>query len=472
MSWFKKFSLHDIANFINPMVIKELRQELRVRTLENTFILMHAVMLISIIFGVLTTSYGNSSVVSGTYWFALAISVLWIMPGRGAASFTREVDAESLELLQITRLSSSQIITGKWLAIILETSLIVISLLPYVSLLYYIEKANLLNVIIVTYIIFFISLLLTSLRIVQAASSRKKAKWGFRIIFIILAIVLFQYLGSFLFYSGSKIKVDIYLIYLSIAVGLPFIMFFLEMGASKIAPATENHSGLQRFYGLLTLIGGFLILLSEPKFDGIVFSCLLAILVVIFIQVLSEQPKWHLGIYHTFAKRGFFARIIGKFFYPGWQSGLLYLLFILGLLWFLIFLFNAYGISISIKPNIQFAALLISVFGGLILPVVPIQLFLPEYKTKFTLYLMLQVLFMVIPIAYFILSSSNLFNDASIFPAYNIFVLLDRSSRAGDIVFLSLPLTILALIILLPSLTKTIKKMNLLEKQSISKNNG
>jgi ABC-type transport system involved in multi-copper enzyme maturation permease subunit len=122
----------DFAEWLSPMLVKELRQGMRTRAFIGTFIIIQLVMMLNITVGILTASMKNAALdseqfslsgVDAFFWMAVAVPLLLIVPMMGQASLSAEIKANTLELIFLTRLTAWRIVVGKWLALVAQSVL-------------------------------------------------------------------------------------------------------------------------------------------------------------------------------------------------------------------------------------------------------------------------------------------------------------------------------------------------------------
>ena len=91
--------------------------------------------------------------------------------------------------------------------------------------------------------------------------------------------------------------------------------FLLEIGASRIASAAENHAVRKRIASLIvvSIIGS----LSVPAWRGL----FLALALLPAIDALAESNSSNRAVVGPFVRMGFLGRLAGRLLYPGWSSG-------------------------------------------------------------------------------------------------------------------------------------------------------
>ena len=133
----------DFADWLSPMLVKELRQGVRSRAFVGTFILLQAAMLLNVLVGLSSTDGDGAEGSTVFFWVLVGFSVLFILPMGGLNAVGGEIKANTLELIFLTRLTALRIITGKWLANFAQALLLVCAVLPYLVLRYFVGGVNL-----------------------------------------------------------------------------------------------------------------------------------------------------------------------------------------------------------------------------------------------------------------------------------------------------------------------------------------
>jgi hypothetical protein len=104
------------------------------------------------------------------------------------------------------------------------------------------------------------------------------------------------------------------------------IFFFLDLGASQLAPDSENRATPRRLAAMVMVPVATVLSLYSKENDfreaGGVVALGAAMLTV--VQAMSEQPAHLRPLVLPFARRGFFGRLAGRVLLPGWHTGLIY----------------------------------------------------------------------------------------------------------------------------------------------------
>src|SRR5438309_1669501 len=113
---------NDFADWLSPMLVKELRQGVRNRLFVTTFILLQGAMLLTMAMTLLDAGDGSRSDSTMFFWGILGVGILVILPLGGLNAIGGELKANTLELIFLTRLTALRIVAGKWLAILAQAA--------------------------------------------------------------------------------------------------------------------------------------------------------------------------------------------------------------------------------------------------------------------------------------------------------------------------------------------------------------
>jgi hypothetical protein len=317
----------DFAEWLSPMVVKELRQGLRSRGFVIAFLLLQAAMIFLSLLA-LAASAHQSDIRAMTvfFWVIIGVPLLLMMPFSGLGSVANERKANSLELIFLTRLTPRRIIAGKWLAIVAQTALFVCAVLPYAVLRYFLGGVDVGGELFTLGTLMFASVLLSGIAVGFSPQMSRLARVLLPIILFfslqfMLPLALYGMRSSLVVSGGSAMKWPAYLGLVLLAFMLLLLM--LEFGASKVAPAASNHSTSRRLIGLAALLS-CAVLTSRSASDGTLIICTMLLLIPICIGALCESHSTIAAVYRPFVKRGAIGKLAGRFLYPGWPSGLFY----------------------------------------------------------------------------------------------------------------------------------------------------
>ncbi|MBP7948283.1 MAG: hypothetical protein KA004_01420 [Verrucomicrobiales bacterium] len=138
----------DFPEWMDPMVVKELRQALQHRFFLVPFITVHFILLGTLAVEWMAlqqsqaTSQGVRPLIHPTlgklaFWEAAYLVVAYLMPLRGFDALQEERQRGNTELLLMAGLTRWKIVRGKWMVQMFLTLLVVSSLLPYAIVRYF-----------------------------------------------------------------------------------------------------------------------------------------------------------------------------------------------------------------------------------------------------------------------------------------------------------------------------------------------
>ncbi len=316
-------SLVDFSDSIGPMVVKELRQGLRTRAFTWAFVIVQALLLLFMMSGF--SEYSDSRATAGSFWVLLQVTLLFVMPLRGLNALNSEVRLNTMELISLTRMSAWRITAGKWLALMSQSVLLAVAVLPYIVLRYFFGGMNVLAEIVLLFVVIGLSGLLTALMVGLSVVSNFLIRCFFTVPVVILTM-------QFMWASVDRVTrgdgvAPFHLGALGWAAIVPAAIFLgyylLDMAASRIAPEAVNYVTRRRLAGFVA----FLVALAIAHLQGIsaylfypfFFFTLLA------LDALSEHPPTVPSVYAPF-RRIPLGRVLENFLAPGWFSGMWFVL--------------------------------------------------------------------------------------------------------------------------------------------------
>jgi len=160
----------DFPDWINPFVVKELRQGLHSRIFVGVFVALHAFVAAAMMLGFAMAQTQDTpfQLTQTMQWVVEASCVCVLLPVGGYAAVAGELKADSLELIRVAGVSSGQIVFGKWQAQLCLATMLLISVSPYHLLQYYLNHASPLSQIAALFSCWLISLLITSMMMFYA----------------------------------------------------------------------------------------------------------------------------------------------------------------------------------------------------------------------------------------------------------------------------------------------------------------
>jgi hypothetical protein len=325
----ERTGLRDFSDRLSPMLVKELRQGLKSPIFAWGLIAMQAALAIM---ALVATEEGNSQDVNAAFWWSVTGVVCVLLPMRVANALRDEVSSNTMDTLLLTRLSAWRITLGKWLATGALQVLIAITVLPYLVMRYFAGGVNLPMEAAWLAVFLFFGLVTTAVML--------GLSW-FRFFLVRAVIMLAVVSGAIGFCAGIIEEIssanrygldEMYRVLGWAGISWPLVLlvwaafFFLDVGASQIAPRSENRSTRRRLVALATFILAGAATFHLPVRGGsMALSVALAALMLIpCVQSLCERPANYPPVLQPFVRHGRAGRLAGRLLYPGWPAGLFF----------------------------------------------------------------------------------------------------------------------------------------------------
>ncbi|MFU8893308.1 MAG: hypothetical protein ACNA8L_06730 [Luteolibacter sp.] len=370
--------LTDFPDRFSPMLVKELRQGLRARIFTAIFLCMQLLLGLLLLGAMLASeSERTGSIVSGIILTFFIIAVVLIQPLRGMGALSGEMRDHTIDLMTLTRLTSWRIVLGKWVAIVSQSALLLVTIIPYLILRYFFGGMNLLAEITVLICLFAASMALTAFTVGLSGCRLAVARI---LIPVALVIIMFFVLlnisfsmamsgGSGGIFGGPASTSDnLWRVAMLLATFTYLGHQSLSMGASLIASAAENHALTRRLVtlGAMAVLAATAVFYesgSPDKILGYLFFPLIAAPAVVI--ALTESNHVAPGLIARFRKRGIAGLITAAFLIPGRASGYFFTLLLAALAFGLLMLMNA--------PDIDMVIRLLGMWGSLLFPAAALQ---------------------------------------------------------------------------------------------------
>ena len=321
----------DFPAWISPMLVKELRQGVQSGAFAWTFILLQVAMFLLMTFWVLNRSTGLQSrlevnqLFHGFFWAVFGFAAAVILPVRAAGSMTAERIGNTLDLLRLTHLSSTQIVLGKWLAVMAQVLLIAAAVLPYLVLQYFFGGLDIVADLFSFMVVLLVAAVMTAASL--AAAGQSPLTRGLLTAFFFFAVPNFLGGAGSVFGTAVLSPWSALPAILVVAVLLTAVM--LVYAAAAIAPPAENHAARVR---VLALVATGLALVAGAWFGPISASFVIAVTVLlvagIAIAELTSDPVELASIHAPFARLGPFGRLAAMVLTPGWATAICFTLLV------------------------------------------------------------------------------------------------------------------------------------------------
>ncbi len=312
--------LVDFSDKLSPMLVKELRQGMRTNLFTVAFILLQAFMILCMLIGL----GGSSDDTSGFFWFFVTTALLVVQPIRGFGALSGEFSLNTMDLIQLTQLGSWRITFGKWAAIVAQSLLLLTGILPYVVMRYFQGGVNLFDDLLMIFYIMIGSMLLTAMTVGFSS---------FKSVILRVALLIGGGIGAMSIIGGgftfrmassmgmgSAPKSYVWEIVGGILAAAYATYYLLDLGASRIAPESANHSSRKRLISLLFIV----IILCLPWFGvekAFCFVITAIVALLVGVDSLTESPAVLPGVLRPFSKNGI-TKLCANFLTPGWHTGI------------------------------------------------------------------------------------------------------------------------------------------------------
>ncbi len=387
---------NDFADWLSPILVKELRQGLKSRAFVATFIIVQVTMILLVGMQLLTVAGGGgrgaADAFDGFFWAFVWLPLLVMMPARGLTAVSEEVKANTLDLVQLTRLSALRIVMGKWFALVSQTILLVAAILPYAVLRYFFGEVD-----VVSDLTNIGLLLLTSMWLTAGAIALSSLHLAVRIVVLVVLLPGFLMGASSMmmmmaFGGGSSgaFRSMFEWGWVPVIFAAVYTFLMLEIAAARIAPISENHAAPKRLLALsLGAAGLVLAVNASDDVTGVWLACSAFVFGWVSLEALCERTVLVPSLYSSFARRGAISRLLGRVLYPGWASGLLFTALLMGIIAGIFWIVStANNVSATDKERMMTLMFPIA-FAAIVSPVLVLLLF-PRLKQLVWIYILTQ----------------------------------------------------------------------------------
>lgn len=308
------------------MVVKELRQGLRMRSFGGIFVTMHLLLIVITLMGGASSNHDR---ISGLFDGLITVILCLVFPLRGFAALAQEMNSGTLDMLVLTRLSAWRIVLGKWASTVLLALLIAVSVVPYVVSRYMFGGVDLAGELGGLFLKWLGGAVLTA---AVVCLSTIRQQW-LRSLIIGIPLIGFGFFGFFfslmLALGGSSARVTSGFAGFSgasawLLVPLAFWMIFglLGVATTRIAPQSSLFPAFKRLVHLVAV----LIVVVAELLSGSGVTWVMPMLFLIMTDVILESNGDVPSVHAAFVRRGVLGRFAAWFFTPGWTSGFFFTL--------------------------------------------------------------------------------------------------------------------------------------------------
>lgn len=434
---------NDFADWASPVLVKELRQGLKTRVFVSTFIVIQAAMVLLLGLRLLSHNQPGSDFSApffeGLLWTALGLMILLVMPLRGLTAISEEVKANTLDLVALTKMSTFRIVAGKWLALMAQTVLLTIAVLPYAVLRYFFGQVDIMGDLQMLFFMLLTSSVTTALSIALSTAAP-----AFRFIVLIGLVMSFVSLMGGMIFSRSMLSsfggmpmigYQVFTLYISVC----YTVFLVLETTERIAPMAEAHSWSRRLMPMLVFPSAAVgHLAGGDEVAAAILFAFAPMMAWAVLSALTETTNTLPVVYLPWEKRGFLGRIAGMVLHPGWATGVIYT----GLM-----TFGAMVTAMLIDYEEEHWVWFTLLYAALLLPV-PILRLVSRTKNRLGLYALVQLLAMLWYMVAMI-SGENV-GMASMLPTSAFLASLNESAQSIDMeIIIGMGLSIAACLFLI-----------------------
>ena len=383
---------------LSPILVKELRQGIRSKLFLGAFLIIQLLLFLYGTTLLMSSNFGGDSGAElALFWSAIVLPMLILVPAMASQGIEKEITGNTLDLLLLTRISSYRLVLGKWASVIVQSTLLVTSALPYLMLRYFLGGIDIWNELQSFTILVLASALLAGITMgFWATKVSKLVKWA--------GVLAFLWLGPYLFVvviasrrgfsssgSGSGLVIWVY--------AFIVMLMMLALAASRIGPPAENHSTQIRILALVAVGAG---LMFSGGNDVEVLSVMFAIVILVpsIIGALTEKVRAVPRLYAPFVKRTGLMRWVSFPLSPGWPGGVAFTCLVLSLTpWFPVW----FG---ELRPTV-----FVAVAATFLFPAALLRSFLRPERQSLGVYL-LAVVLLTIPI--YVWGAARAFDNATV----------------------------------------------------------
>jgi hypothetical protein len=339
MSTSTKTKPHSIAPegfswWLPPMLVKELRQGLSMPGFVGAFLAFQMFMVLLLSAPIITAPSARptdraaaAASIDTFFWTLLGMLLLVVTPGRALVGLRAEIDARTLDLLVLTRLSAWQIVFGKWASLVAQAALMLIAVLPYGIIRYFGGSVSLRSDALDCLLMLGGSAVLTAVALWASLLPR------LAVAAVVLVIAANQFTGGVSFLGFSLPLIPTSSLHSVVAKNLPLVLigglavlaFGLVAAVRRIAPPTENYSPLTRGLALLSFVPVPLFVWNQaPEAARLQLTFAGGFLLVICLVELGSNRFPLPAHWEGFRRFGAIGRVFSVLGLPGWPSALLF----------------------------------------------------------------------------------------------------------------------------------------------------
>jgi hypothetical protein len=374
----------ELTDALSPILVKEFRQGVRGHAFTGAFLLLHVLMVLAMALSLIDPGARQMSPI---FWFLLVIPICIVVPLSGMQAISAEAALKTLEPMLLTRLSPRAIVFGKWVSLVAQDLILMISVLPYFLLRYFLGGLSFAEETWLAVAFAVVAVVSSALTVgLSATGFSTFFRWiaGFPLLGL-TATAITAFLSP-----ASRAMVPLSGWTLLLAVGLCglTVLLTIEGGAWHVAPAADRSSARART-AVLAWIPFVAFVLRRPMARELDETMIwtMALLGLVIVGSLCEPQSTIPSVYRPFFGRGFVRRLAGGVLAPGWAAGVVFTLLVVG---------TAAGALRPAEKTLASLGFILAVSAQLVLPIA-VAAWVPMRRLRPLLaYLALQALSLLI----------------------------------------------------------------------------
>ena len=283
--------LDEASDRLSPIVVKEVRQIVRGREFNYSF-------MVSLVVGLLVAFFGaaNASTDFGTtgQWVFTALTACLALLGIGIVPFgafnalRNERLEQTMDLITVTSLSARKVIVGKLLAQAVKLATLFAGMAPFVATSFLLGGIDFFTIVLSLAIVFFVSLWVCAVALLMSAAAKARGMSGVLLVgggFVLVLFfggmtiinrILFGFArtGSFSLSVATPSRADgWWILAIFLTVGSLSLINLVLLAENRLSSPVENKSTALRigfFVQFLAIIGGFTALDRFTTAPGVV----------------------------------------------------------------------------------------------------------------------------------------------------------------------------------------------------------
>jgi hypothetical protein len=338
-----KQEITDFSDRLSPMLVKELRQGLRSKYFVGIYLLLHAALVFTTLPALIQGQDADFLIL---FWVCAGAAICVLLPLSGFNAVHSERRENTLDTLVLTNLTSWRIVAGKWASIAARILLLSVTLLPYIVLRYFGGGVDLILELTLLAAISLGGLFFAAL-IVAFSAIKEWILRGISVCALGAAVCIIgedagdRLAGIYIFSKGQDLPplLDFYGLGWLLISAVFIACYAMDVGADKIAPATENRSYRRRILSFcyMALSVAFFLCMEWHQIGGALFRkdyvwvYLVSVAAWISVDALLEQVPDPALLNSDGEKKGFGWRLLRGVANPGWSTGVWFAAILIGL---------------------------------------------------------------------------------------------------------------------------------------------